>query len=400
MLVSTGRRSSAAEHDADLHRADRRRRSALATAAGIEAGRIGARLHRAEQRVSALALAAERERIGRDLHDILGHSLTAISIKADLAGKLARSRPGRGQGADRRGLRDRPAVAGRRPRHRVGDPRGPGRPSEIASARSVLLAAGIESSCRRAIEPMPDETSELFGYVVREAVTNVVRHSEARRCVITVDAHTGDGHRRRRQACRTVPLAVGLRGAPATARRRRRRLDVGLRPAGRDHDPAPACRRAEHDRRGRRLVEVASAMISVLLVDDQALIRQAFAALLELESDLTVVGQAADAATAVDAGRRAAAGRRVDGRANARRPTRTATTGWRPPPTIMAARPRHPGDRVDHLRSARDTCAAPWRPEPSGSWSRTHPADRLIEGIRRVHRGPAGGRPGAGERPA
>ena len=51
--------------------------------------------------------------------------------------------------------------------------------TEVASARSVLLAAGIESSVPTAIEPMPDATSELFGYVVREAVTNVVRHSEA-----------------------------------------------------------------------------------------------------------------------------------------------------------------------------------------------------------------------------
>ena len=66
----------------------------LATGAAIQAGRIGARLHRAEQRVSALALAAERERIGRDLHDILGHSLTAISIKADLAERLLDRRSG------------------------------------------------------------------------------------------------------------------------------------------------------------------------------------------------------------------------------------------------------------------------------------------------------------------
>ena len=64
----------------------------------IEAGRIGDRLHRAEQRVSALAVAAERERIGRDLHDILGHSLTAISIKSELAARLVDRdprRPGR-----------------------------------------------------------------------------------------------------------------------------------------------------------------------------------------------------------------------------------------------------------------------------------------------------------------
>ncbi len=161
----------------------------VATGAGIEAGRIGARLHRAEQRVSALALTAERERIGRDIHDILGHSLTAISIKADLAGKLLEHDPAaaRAQIAEvseiaRQSLADVRATASGIREVRV--------TSEIASARSVLLAAGIESSVPSAIEPMPDETSQLFGYVVREAVTNVVRHSEAQRCVITVNART------------------------------------------------------------------------------------------------------------------------------------------------------------------------------------------------------------------
>ncbi len=161
----------------------------VATGAGIQAGRIGARLQRAEQRVSALALAAERERIGRDLHDILGHSLTAISIKADLAEKLldhdlaaARAQIAEVSGIARQSLADVRATASGIREVRVA--------SEIAGARSVLLAAGIESSAPTAIEPMPDETSRLFGYVVREAVTNVVRHSEARRCVITVDART------------------------------------------------------------------------------------------------------------------------------------------------------------------------------------------------------------------
>ena len=159
----------------------------LSTGAGIEAGRIGARLHRAEQRVSALALAAERERIGRDLHDILGHSLTAISIKADLAEKLIERDPA-GAKAEiaelsliaRQSLADVRATASGIREVRVA--------AEVASARSVLTAAGIEPVTPSALEPMSDATSELFGYVIREAVTNVVRHSEARRCVITVSA--------------------------------------------------------------------------------------------------------------------------------------------------------------------------------------------------------------------
>lgn len=161
----------------------------VATGAGIEAGRIGARLHRAEQRVSALALAAERERIGRDLHDILGHSLTAISIKADLAERLldhdaagARLQIAEVSEIARQSLADVRATAAAIREVRVA--------GEVASAQSVLLAAGIEPAVPSAIEPMPDETSELFGYVIREAVTNVVRHSEAGHCVITVDSRT------------------------------------------------------------------------------------------------------------------------------------------------------------------------------------------------------------------
>jgi two-component system sensor histidine kinase DesK len=59
--------------------------------------------------------------------------------------------------------------------------------TEIASARSVLLAAGIESTAPSAIPALPDADSELLGYAVREAVTNVVRHSEATRVVITTE---------------------------------------------------------------------------------------------------------------------------------------------------------------------------------------------------------------------
>ena len=99
----------------------------LAMGSGLESGRVGAQLARAQQRVSTLAVAAERERISRDLHDILGHSLTAISIKSELAGRLVDVESRRRQGADRRGGGDRPAGPGRRPRHGVGDPGGPGR---------------------------------------------------------------------------------------------------------------------------------------------------------------------------------------------------------------------------------------------------------------------------------
>ncbi len=159
----------------------------LATGGGIEAGRVSSKLHRAEQRVSVLAVAAERERIGRDLHDILGHSLTAISIKSALAARLVDQDPAAAkrqldeiEEVARQALADVRATASGFREVRVA--------TEIASARSILLAAGIEARVPSAIEPLSDRVSELFGYVVREAVTNVVRHSEATTCTIEVDA--------------------------------------------------------------------------------------------------------------------------------------------------------------------------------------------------------------------
>ena len=111
------------------------------------------RLAEAEQRVSTLAVAAERERIGRDLHDILGHSLTAISIKSGLAAQARRSptrrrprsRSPRSRTIARQALADVRATASGFAEVRVA--------TEIASARSVLLAAGIEARLPTAIEP-------------------------------------------------------------------------------------------------------------------------------------------------------------------------------------------------------------------------------------------------------
>ena len=157
----------------------------LATAAGMEAGQVQGRLQVAEQRVNTLSVAAERERIGRDLHDILGHSLTAISIKAGLAARLvdidptaAKAQIAEIEQISRQALADVRTTASGMREVRLA--------TEIASARSVLLAAGIESRMPSALPTLPDQVSELFGYVVREGVTNVVRHSRAGVCTVTL----------------------------------------------------------------------------------------------------------------------------------------------------------------------------------------------------------------------
>jgi two-component system, NarL family, sensor histidine kinase DesK len=157
----------------------------LAMGGGIEGGRITYQLAQSQRRVSTLSVAAERERIGRDLHDILGHSLTAISIKSGLAARLIDADPvaAKAQIAEvesiaRQALADVRATASGLTEIRLA--------TELASARSVLLAAGVEAQVPSALPPLSDEVSELFGYVVREAVTNVVRHAEAGLCRITV----------------------------------------------------------------------------------------------------------------------------------------------------------------------------------------------------------------------
>jgi two-component system, NarL family, sensor histidine kinase DesK len=142
-------------------------------------------LSKARAEVARLAAENERSRIARDLHDLLGHSLTTITVKAGLARKLAERDPQRAaeeitavEQLTRRTLGEvRAAVAGYRDVTLAG---------ELASAHEVLRASGIEAELPNAVDAVDADAVEVFGWVVREAVTNVVRHSHAHRCTITV----------------------------------------------------------------------------------------------------------------------------------------------------------------------------------------------------------------------
>jgi two-component system sensor histidine kinase DesK len=148
-------------------------------------------LHEARGEVARLAATEERLRIARDLHDLLGHSLSLIVLKSELARRLAERDPavvarevGDIESVARQALADvREAVSGYRQRTLT---------DELDSARAVLGTAGVEAAVRMSGGPLPDQLDGLFGWAVREAVTNVVRHARATRCEITL---TYDGSR-------------------------------------------------------------------------------------------------------------------------------------------------------------------------------------------------------------
>ncbi|MGQ4512149.1 histidine kinase [Streptomyces sp. DW26H14] len=147
-------------------------------------------LRQARTTVATLAANEERLRMARDLHDLLGHSLSLITLKSELAGRMLPGEPGRAaeQVADiervsRQALTDvREAVSGYR-RLTL--------PGELAGARTTLAVAGIAT--RLPAETPGDlpgtlgpESEEALAWSLREAVTNVVRHSGARTCAVTL----------------------------------------------------------------------------------------------------------------------------------------------------------------------------------------------------------------------
>jgi two-component system sensor histidine kinase DesK len=154
------------------------REVALANRALVEA--------RAE--VARLASEAERSRIARDLHDLLGHSLTVITVKSGLARRLAESGSPRAleeiaavESLSRQALTDvRAAVSGYREVTLAG---------ELARGRELLRAAGVVADLPTAADLVDAEHQELFGWIVREGITNVVRHAHATRCTVTLSAY-------------------------------------------------------------------------------------------------------------------------------------------------------------------------------------------------------------------
>ncbi|WP_235559038.1 sensor histidine kinase [Microbacterium sp. Leaf351] len=143
-------------------------------------------LRRTQAQVEVLAADRERSRVARDIHDILGHSLTVITVKAELAGRLIDADPQRAgveigevEALARGALADvRAAVSGFREVNVS---------AELAAARAALRAAGIELDASASTDAIDPAHRELAGWVVREGVTNVIRHAGASRCRIRLE---------------------------------------------------------------------------------------------------------------------------------------------------------------------------------------------------------------------
>lgn len=162
----------------------------LGTAAVFALINTVAQLRTARDEVAKLAVAEERSRVARDLHDVLGHSLTTITVKAGLARRLLESSDDRAGAAQEISEVEQLArQAMTEVRATVSGYREASLPAEIAGARIALRAGGISADLPHAVDDVPAALQEAFAYVVREGVTNVLRHSEASICQIRLGAN-------------------------------------------------------------------------------------------------------------------------------------------------------------------------------------------------------------------
>ncbi|MDO4918782.1 sensor histidine kinase [Kocuria sp.] len=174
----------------------------------ILASRLAMERSEAHERLTReLAISRQREEVGRDVHDILGHSLTVITVKAQLARRLVENDPQRAVAElDDVLALSREALAD--VRSTVGRMRELDLDVELVQARAALRAAGITPHLPLSAPPLDATTRSAFAGILREAVTNVVRHSGASHCRVTVTGASlriaDDGARAGRAASRNA----------------------------------------------------------------------------------------------------------------------------------------------------------------------------------------------------
>lgn len=143
-----------------------------------------------QRQVGIQAILEERERVARDVHDVLGHTLTVIALKSELAGKLLERDPGRAQ-AELREITHLARESIEEVRQTVAGLKVQSLFEEITAASQALESAGIdlqrEGSAWKDLDSIPAVNQAVFAWVIREATTNIIRHSAARRVTIKLD---------------------------------------------------------------------------------------------------------------------------------------------------------------------------------------------------------------------
>lgn len=185
-------------------------------------------------KVAELAVSEERLRLSRDLHDLLGRNLSLIALKSELARRLL----GRDRAAAESEIRDIESVARESLQEARAAVRGLRRASlapELDRSRETLEAAGIDAELRTA-GPLPAAVETLLAFAVREATTNVVRHSGARHCEISVRRVDGFAELDVRDdgigTAGGVVEGTGLRGLAERMAEARGTLEAGSAPGG------------------------------------------------------------------------------------------------------------------------------------------------------------------------
>jgi two-component system sensor histidine kinase DesK len=190
------------------------------------------RLKETRAELARAAVAEERLRISRDLHDLLGHSLSLIALKAELAGRVIEKDPARAA----REIADLETVARRsltEVRQAVTGYRQPSLAAELVSSRRMLASAGVDCRvCAPGAYSLPPAVDALLAWTVREGATNIVRHAAAKHAGIVIEVTDTEASARLSDDGIGVPANGAAPGAAAAAG-----PDAG---AGADPGMAPA----------------------------------------------------------------------------------------------------------------------------------------------------------------
>jgi two-component system, NarL family, sensor histidine kinase DesK len=193
-------------------------------------------LRTARQELDRLAVEQERLRFARDMHDLLGHSLSLIVFKSELAGRLLPDLPQPAL-AEVSDIESVARAALGEVREAVAGYRQPTLAAELAGAQAALATAGIECRVEDGIGPLSPEGEAVCAWTVREGATNVIRHSHARHCCIRLSSADGTGFVEftddgRGDSEPEMAAGSGLLGLRERVAARGGRLEAGPLPSG------------------------------------------------------------------------------------------------------------------------------------------------------------------------